>query len=489
MENYSVYQDMASRTGGEMYIGVVGPVRTGKSTFIKRFMETLVLPNAELADRAVMTDELPQSSPGRTVMTTEPKFVPAKAIELSIGKGAKASVRLVDCVGFAVDGANGFEEDGKPRLVKTPWFDAPVPFEEAASVGTEKVIREHSTIGVLVTSDGSFTDIERSAYQKAELRAAAELKSLGKPFVVVLNCVNPAAQESLRAELEREYDVPVVALNVEKMTEQQALYTLQQALFEFPVTGVDVAVPAWLQSLPKENPTVSRLLEKIKSVAPEISKMKDCFKLENLFADEDDFCNPAGIELDLGKGKAKLFVDVKDGLFYRVLSEACGETIVNDCQLMAFVKSLADAKRSYERFKGAIADADECGYGVVAPIVDEMNLEKPQLLKKGANYGVKFRAQTASYHVIKVDVGGTVEPIVGGKAQGENFLSETLGAYETDTEKVWDTNIFGRTLKELFVEELTGKSDAMPKELRAKMRRTVARIVNEGKGGFFCILI
>ena len=489
MENYSVYQDMASRTGGEVYIGVVGPVRTGKSTFIKRFMETLVIPNAELADRAVMTDELPQSSPGRTVMTTEPKFVPAKAATLSIGKGAKASVRLVDCVGFAVEGANGFEEDGQPRLVKTAWFDKPIPFEEAASVGTEKVIREHSTIGVLVTTDGSFTEIERSAYQKAELRAAAELKALGKPFVIVLNCVNPASQEALRLELEKEYNVPVVALNVEKMTEEEALFTLQQALFEFPVTGIDVAIPKWLQALPEDNPTVSALLEKIKTVACEISRMKDCFKLETLFSEEDDFVNPAGIELELGKGKAKLFIGAKEGLFYRVLSEASGETIENDCQLMHFVKSLAEAKRGYEKFKTAIADADECGYGVVAPLVDEMKLSKPQLLKKGANYGVKFKAQTASYHVIRVDVDGAVEPIVGGKAQGEGFLQETLGAYETEAEKVWETNIFGRTLKALLSEELTGKSDAMPKELRAKMRRTVTRIVNEGKGGCICILL
>jgi stage IV sporulation protein A len=276
---------------------------------------------------------------------------------------------------------------------------------------------------------------------------------------------------------------------VEKMTEAEALYTLQQALFEFPVTGLDVAVPAWLQSLPEDNPTVARLLEKVKAVAPEISKMKDCFKLETLFSDDDDFCNPSGIELDLGKGKAKLCIGAKDGLFYRVLSQASGETIENECQLMSFVKSLAEAKRGYERFKGAIAEADECGYGVVAPIVEEMQLSKPQLLKKGANYGVKFKAQTASYHVLKIDVGGFVEPIVGGKAQGESFLAETLDAYETDATQVWETNIFGRTLKELFVEELQGKSDGMPKELRAKMRRTVARIVNQGKGGFFCILI
>ena len=488
MENYSVYEDIAHRSGGDIYIGVVGPVRTGKSTFIKRFMETLVIPSAKESERAVMTDELPQSAAGKTVMTTEPKFVPAKAAKITIAKGTEAAVRLVDCVGFAVSGANGFEEDGAPRLVKTPWQDTPMPFEQAAALGTEKVIKEHSTIGVMITTDGSITDIPRTAYVAAEERAVAELKALDKPFVIVLNCKAPSTQEDMRRALEEKYGASVVAVNVEEMGEAEILQILQKALFEFPVTSIDVKIPKWLQALPEDNVAVEGLLTSLKRATETIVKMRDCFALENMFDEDAEFLNPDEIRLDLGTGRAELAIGAKEALFYEVLSSACGEDVRDDLQLMKFVRDLAEVKRDYNKVKGAFAEAEKNGYGIVYPTAEEYDLEKPQLVKKGAGYGVQFRASATSYHIVKVDITGSVNPIIGTKQQSEEFVSETLRSYDEGRDKVWETNIFGKSLKALVGDELSGKTNAMPVELRRKMRRAVTRIVNEGKGNVICIL-
>ena len=487
MENYNVYQDIANRTGGDIYIGVVGPVRTGKSTFIKRFMETLVIPAADEKDRAVMTDELPQAAAGKTVMTTEPKFVPAKAAKILVAKGVEVSVRLVDCVGFAVEGANGFEEDGAPRLVKTPWYEEPMPFEKAAEVGTEKVIREHSTIGVLVTTDGSVTGISRPAYLRAEERAVAELKAQGKPFVILLNCENPSQQETLRKDLENKYEVPVVAMNAEKMGEEEISQLLQKALFEFPVARIDVKFPKWLQSLPEEDKTVGRALSAIKKAAESIVKMRDCFALESLFSEEDGFINSSEIRMDLGKGKVEIFIGAKESLFYQALSEASGESIEGDLALMRYVRALSGVKHAYDKVKDALFEAEKNGYGIVYPCEEEYRLEKPQLVKKGAGYGVQFKANAPSYHIVKVSVKGEVNPIIGTKQQGEEFVADTLKSYEGG-DGIWETNIFGKTLRALIGDELSGKTNAMPIELRKKMRRTVTRIVNDGKNNVICIL-
>lgn len=489
MEHYSIYEDMSRRTGGDVYVGVVGPVRTGKSTFIKRFMETLVLPKADGAQKSVMIDELPQSSSGRTIMTTEPKFVPATAAEIVVGDGARARVRLVDCVGYVVEGAAGFEEDGEPRYVQTPWSNQPMPFEKAAEIGTQRVIEEHSTLGVLVTADGSFTSIERSAYEKAEMRAAAELKTLGKPFVILLNCVDPLSAEPLRESLETRYGVPVIAMNVEKMTEEDASYVLRKALFEFPVTRIDVSLPTWLSCLPKRNATVCALLDKMRSASAKIARMKDCDALYTLFGEDEDFINPMRVDMDAGSGVASLTLDCKQGLFYRVLSEECGVELQDDCALMQYVKTLAEDQRNYEKIKAAFIEAEESGYGVVAPKTEDLRLTQPQLVKKGGNYGIRFRAGGASYHVLKIDVSGEIEPIVGGKSQGEAFCQELVDGFETDAESVWTTNIFGKTVRELLQEAMEGKNDGMPKELRMKVRKTVGKIVNDGKGSFLCILL
>ena len=488
MENYSVYEDIACRTGGDIYIGVVGPVRTGKSTFIKRFMEKLVIPSAEENARAVMVDELPQSAAGKTVMTTEPKFVPAKAAKVSFGKGAEAFVRLVDCVGFAVEGANGFDEDGAPRLVKTPWSEEAIAFEKAAEIGTEKVIKEHSTIGILVTTDGSITDIPRSGYVAAEERAARDLKSIGKPFVILLNCKRPQEQEGLRSALEEKYQVPVVALNVEEMGEEDISFVLQKALFEFPVTRIDVHMPKWLQTFPETDRAVEGMLNAVKTASKSISKMRDCSVLESLFDADSDYCNPDEIRLNAGTGSVELFVGAKAKLFYQMLGEACGEDIADDLALMQYVRSVAGVKRDFDKVKDALKDAEEKGYGIVYPGEEEYALEEPKLVKKGAGYGVEFKAKASGYHIIKVDVTGKVSPIIGTKQQGEDFVDETLKTYAEGQEKVWETNIFGKSLRALVGDELAQKSGAMPLELRRKVRRVVTRAVNEGKSNVVCIL-
>ncbi len=486
MENYSIYEDVSSRTGGDIYIGVVGPVRTGKSTFIKRFMETLVIPNAPDAERAVMIDELPQAAAGKTVMTTEPKFVPAKAAKIQVAKGTEASVRLVDCVGYAVEGATGFEEDGAPRLVKTPWQEEPIPFTSAAEIGTEKVIKEHSTIGVLVTTDGSITELPREAYVAAEERAVRELKALQRPFVILLNCKQPEKVGKLKISLENKYGAPMVALNVEKMGEEEIKEILQKALLEFPVLRIDIKFPAWLQSLPQENPTVAALIEKLKTAASGMEKMRDCFAFESLFGEEDEFFNPDDVTIDLGAGKAELTVRAKESLFYGVLSEACGEPLADDLALMRYVTELARVKHTFDKVKDALDEADEKGYGIVYPKEEEYALEKPRLVKKSAGYGVQFRAKATGYHVVKVDLHGQVSSIIGTKQQGEDFVEETLKIYEEGQDKVWETNIFGKSLRALVADELSGKADGMPVELRKKVRRAVSRIVNDGKGNLIC---
>ncbi len=487
MENYSVYQDIAGRTGGDIYVGVVGPVRTGKSTFIRRFMETLVLPQADETEKAVMRDELPQAAAGKTVMTTEPKFVPAKAAKISVAKGAEARVRLVDCVGFAVEGASGFEEDGSPRLVKTPWQEAAMPFERAAEFGTEKVIREHSTVGVLVTTDGSVTGIARENYEAAEERAVRELKGIKKPFVIVLNCQNPSEQTELKMRLENKYEAPVVALNAETMGETELCEVLQKALFEFPVMRIDVRMPKWLQSLPEDNSTVNSLLCTVKKAVAQTVTMRDCLAFEGMFDDDSGFINPNEIRMDLGKGNVEITVEAKRELFYTTISEACAESIEDDLALMRYVQGLSQTKRDYDKIKDAFKDAEANGYGIVYPDETDYRLEKPQLVKKGVGYGVQFKAKASSYHIVKVNVTGSVNPIIGTKQQGEDFVNETLKSYQ-EGDAVWETNIFGKSLRSLVGDELSGKTNAMPVELRKKMRRTVSRIVNDGKSNVICIV-
>ncbi len=488
MENFNVYEEIAARTGGEIYVGVVGPVRTGKSTFIKRFMQELVLPRFTGVKKERMTDELPQSASGKMVMTTEPKFVPEEAAEIAV-KDAVCKVRLVDCVGFPVEGANGFEEDGAPRLVKTPWSDTPVPFAAAAEEGTRRVVKDHSTIAVLVTTDGSVTGLPRESYLPAEERSVAELKAQNKPFVILLNCKNPNGSEALRAQLEEQYGAPVVAGNAEEMNAEGLSSLLERVLYEFPVVSVEIDMPDWMRVLDADSTLISEVLAGVRSVATKLNKMSDCAHLDGLFADSARLNSPVGLKIDPAKGQIYCKIEAKSCAFYETIGEQCGEEIADDYALMKYVSLLAEAKKLYARAAQAFADAKEFGYGIVPPAEEEMTLNEPKLVKKSGRVGVNLHAVAPSYHVIRVDLNGEVRPTLGSVEQSEAFVKELSEGMKYTPDAAWNTNMFGRTLKETLGEELSVKNRSMAEGVQRKMRRTVNRIVNEGKGGVICILL
>lgn len=488
METFSVYQDIAARTKGEIFVGVVGPVRTGKSTFIKRFMQELVLPEIKGEKKKRYNDELPQSAAGKIVMTTEPKFVPEEGAEISAGN-AVAKVRLIDCVGFPVEGAAGFSEGNEPRLVKTPWNDAPVPFAKAAEEGTLRVIRDHSTIGILMTTDGSVTGIPRQAYAEGERQALKELRESQKPFVIVLNCKEPQKAEALRAQLEESYNAPVVSLNAETAEKQDLVSVLERVLYEFPVLSIDVDLPDWMRVLDADNPLISEVLSGIREIAPKITKMRDCALLDTMYSESKLLNPPVSVKADAATGKAHVKVEAKEGTFYRVLGEQCGTEINDDFALMSYVYGLKDAKKLYERAGQAFADAKEFGYGIVPPESAEMQLLEPKVVKKSGRVGVNLHADAPSYHIIRVDVSGEVRPAIGGEEQSEAFAKQISEEMQSEPERAWNTNMFGRTLKDMLGEELFVKNRSMGDGVRKKMRKTVTRIVNEGKGGVICILL
>ncbi len=488
MKSFGVYEEIATRTGGDIYIGVVGPVRTGKSTFIKKFMQELVLPQVTGARKKRYVDELPQAASGRTVMTTEPKFVPEEAAELKV-KDAVARVRLIDCVGFPVEGAAGFEEGGAPRLVKTPWSEEEVPFGRAAEEGTRRVIRDHSTIGILVTTDGSVTDLPRSVYEEAEECAQGELKELGKPYVIVLNCRSPEEAEPLRAALEEKYAAPVLALNVEEANAVKLAAVLERVLYEFPVACVDISLPDWMRVLGAECPILCEVLEGVRAVAPKLVKMSDCALLDTLFSESARLLPPSDVRLDAATGCVECRVQPKEGVFYSVLGDTCGEEIGDDLSLMRYCTQLSAAKKLSDRLARAFSDARETGYGVVGHEADEMHLAEPALVRRGGRAGVCLRADAPSYHIIRVDVRGEVRPALGTEEQSAAFVKQLSECLEEDPDRAWNTNMFGRTLKEMLGEELTSKTRAMQETAQRKMRRTLNKIVNEGKGGVICILL
>ena len=491
MQNYDIYNDIAERTSGEIYIGVVGPVRTGKSTFVSKFMEKLVIPNISgKSKRQVATDELPQAAVGKTIMTTEPKFVPAQAVSVQFGK-VSAKVRLIDCVGYLVDGAVGHEEDGGPRMVKTPWSEDFIPFEKAAETGTKKVIEDHSTIGILVTTDGTVGELARGSYVKAEERVVRELKSLNKPFAVVLNSVDPSGKDAQRLakSLSDKYGVPVLPVSVAEIGEDDINRIIETVLFEFPIKSIDVDVPKWVRSLPSSHPVIAELLKEVAENAQNMSKMSDYHHLENVFEESENFLPGAEVRADLSSGALSYVVTPKPGLFYSILSNECGESVENEFELISYVRGLKDAKVAYIKLKQALLDAQETGYGVVAPSLDEMSLNEPEVVKHGGRYGVRLKAQAPSLHIMKVDVEAEVSPSVSSEQQGEELVKYLLSEFENNPGGIWETNMFGKSLSMLVRESIAGQLDAMPKNARNKMRRTVSKMVNEGKGGFFCILI
>ncbi len=492
MEKFDIYGDIAKRTGGDIYIGVVGPVRTGKSTFITKFMETFVVPNiSDKLLKQIATEEMPQSADGKTIMTTQIKFVPANGVKVKFKNKLSANVRLVDCVGYFTDGASGHEEDGKPRLVKTPWSNKEIPFEEFAKIGTNKVISDYSTIGVLVTSDGSFGDIDRESFAKTEEKVANELFSCGKPFIILLNTTEPKSDKTLKLVdvLEKKYGVSVVSANVKELNSDDITNIMEKVLFEFPMAEININIPEWLQVLPSESDIISDIISRVKSSVDGVSKMKDFVQLTNAFTDSEDFRELELSELKLGTGTGEYNLAPKDGLFYKVLSQQCGTEINGDYELMRFVNEFAREKCKFDKIKSALNEAEDNGYGVVVPAINEMSLEQPVLVKKKGGYGVKIKASAPSYHIMKVDVSTEVSPIVGNEKQGEDMVKYIVNKFEENPSGVLEANMFGKSLQDIVGEGLYGKASAMSKDIKAKMRRTVTRIVNEGKGGVICILL
>lgn len=492
MEKFDIYDDIAKRTNGDIYIGVVGPVRTGKSTFISKFMDVFVLPNiSNKLQKQIATDEMPQSAGGKGIMTTQPKFIPANAVKVQFKSKATANVRLVDCVGYLVDGATGHVEDDKPRLVKTPWSDEEIPFEKAAEIGTKKVIDDYSTIGILVTTDGSFGEIPRQNYEKSEERIVNKLKSLNKPFVIVLNSSNPTSDEAtkLASSLEEKYGVFVIVENVSTLDKNGINAIMEKVLLEFPMSSFDVKLPKWMQALPVSNSIISNLIDRVKDKSQNMNKMRDFAQMFDIFDEESDF---NGIEVDqlkLGNGVPEYKINPKEGIFYRVLSDECGESVESDYDLINYIKTFAKSKRRFEKIKTALDEAEQNGYGVVVPTIEEMDLQEPVLVKQGGKYGVKLKASAPSLHIVKVDVSTEVSPIVGTEKQGEDLINYIMKNFEDNPADIWQTNMFGKSISDLVNEGLNGKINAMPKEAQNKMRRTLTRIVNENKGGVICILL
>lgn len=488
----NIYSDISRRTQGDIYLGVVGPVRTGKSTFIKRFMEELVLPNMGndfVRDRAV--DELPQSAAGKTIMTTEPKFIPNEAAELILDKNAKANVRLIDCVGFIVPGARGLDENEQPRMVSTPWSDSPLPFDEAAEIGTRKVICEHSTIGIVVTTDGSIGELPRENYVEAEERVIQELKDINKPFIVVLNTVSPAdaAVKELAGSLSEKYNVPVLATDCLSMGEKEIHKIMEQILFEFPIRQVGISLPDWVVKLPREHWLKASVFEDIMAGSENISKIRQVDDLiETLSANQNvSLCDLS--EVTLGEGRVDLTLESPKTLFYQILSEETGVSVDNDGDLISLVSELSRSKESFDKIANALSEADCKGYGIVTPSVSDLSLDEPEIVKQGSRFGVKLKAAAPSYHIIKAKIETEVSPVVGSEKQSEDLVKYLLTEFEEDPKKIWESNLFGKTLYELVNEGLHSKLYHMPDDAREKVRETLEKIINEGSNGLICIIL
>ena len=492
MKDSSVYRDIAARTNGDIYIGVVGPVRTGKSTFIKKFMETLVIPNIEneyRRERAI--DELPQSAAGKTIMTTEPKFVPEEAVEIRLDDETNFHVRLIDCVGYIVPSSIGYFENNAPRMVLTPWFEEEIPFNMAAEIGTDKVIAEHSTIGLVVTSDGSISDIPREEYHDAEQRVISELKAIDKPFAIILNCENPEFPETkeIAFEMEKEYGVPVIAINCLKMTENDIKEILSDVLGTFPICEIAVDVPKWLVSLDREHWLRKAVMEPLVSSAKEVSRISDVKNIVPKIS-ECEYVKDASVKnINLGTGKADITVIINPELFYKILSEETGLEISGESGLMPCMKELAEIRRKYNRIRGALDQVEAVGYGIVMPTIDELTLEEPEIVRQGGKYGVKLRASAPSIHLMRADITTEVAPIVGSEKQSEDLVRYLLDEFEGDPAKIWESNIFGKSLHELVNEGLHTKLGRMPQEARLKLQETISRIINEGCSGLICLIL
>ncbi len=492
MAEHSIYKDIAERCGGDIYIGVVGPVRSGKSTFIKRFMESLVLPNmGEGYSRERARDEMPQSAAGKTVMTTEPKFIPDEAVEIHLDDSASMRVKMIDCVGYIVDGALGTVENGQPRMVRTPWQEEPMPFIEAAEMGTHKVITEHATIGMLITTDGSIGELPRSAYTEAEERVVRELKALGKPFAMILNSARPSAEETiaLAYELEAKYGVPVALVSCMDLDAEDIRHILELVLHEFPVTEVRLRLPEWTTALEPSHRIHTALMTTLRRSADRIRRIGD---IRDAFADfaECEFVDTATVDdIDLGRGCAHVSLKMVDGLYYRVLSELTGFSIDGEESLIELLRELSAMKATYDRVAEALEACNERGYGIVMPDVTDMTLDEPEIVRQSGGYGVRLRASASSIHMIRANIEAEVSPIVGTEQQSEDMVRYMLREFDEDPARIWESNMFGKTLYELVGEGIHAKLEHMPEASRTKLSETLERIINEGSGGLICILL
>ncbi len=491
MEN--IYSDIALRTQGDIYIGVVGPVRTGKSTFIKKFMDYFVLPkidNPYKRERAA--DEMPQSADGRTIMTTEPKFVPNEAVKIALGRNNTSfNVRLIDCVGYIVPGAIGHLEDDSPRMVKTPWWEEPIPFNDAAEFGTKKVINEHSTIGLVVTTDGSFSDIERGDYIEAEGRVIKELKEIGKPFVVLLNSAFPESDNALAAanEIEEKYDVSVRRINCEELKEDDIVSILESLLYEFPISEIGISIPGWIEALDAEHELKNKIYKKIRNTVYDLNRIREINKLTDCLM-EEDFITQAFIDnVDLGTGKIHAKITVEDNLFFDTIKETTGFDIDSEEKLMKLLINLSSMEKEYSRIKYALHQVRETGYGIVNPGTDELALEEPEIIRQGGKYGVRLRASAPSIHMMRADIQTEIAPIVGTERESEDLVRYLLEEFQSDPIRLWESKLFGKSLHDLVNEELNNKLSRMPEDARGKIRTTLERIINEGSGGLICIIL
>ncbi len=492
LEKVDIFKDIAERTGGDIYFGVVGAVRTGKSTFIKKFMELVVIPNIENeSDRQRAQDELPQSAAGRTIMTTEPKFVPNQAVSIEVDEGLEVNIRLVDCVGYTVPGAKGYEDENGPRMINTPWYEEPIPFHEAAEIGTRKVIQEHSTIGVVITTDGTIGEIPRRDYIEAEERVVNELKEVGKPFIMIINTVQPyhPDTEQLRQSLSEEYDIPVIAMSVESLRETDVYNVLREALFEFPVLEVNVNLPSWVMVLNEGHWLRQSYQEAVQETVKDIKRLRDVDRVVWQFSQYEfiDRASLAGI--DMGQGVAEIDLYAPDELYDQILKEVVGVEIRGKDHLLKLMLDLSHAKVEYDQVADALRMVKQTGYGVAAPALADMSLDEPEIIRHGSRFGVKLKAVAPSIHMIKVDVESTFEPIIGTEKQSEELVRYLMQDFEDDPLSIWNSDIFGRSLSSIVREGIQAKLSLMPENARYKLKETLERIINEGSGGLIAIIL
>lgn len=487
-----IYKDISERTGGDIYIGVVGPVRTGKSTFIKRFMDTVIIPNIPDGFRQERAkDELPQSAAGRTIMTTEPKFIPEDAIELSFDENAHLRVRMIDCVGYIVPSSEGyFDEDG-PRMVMTPWSKEEIPFNLAAEIGTKKVIDEHSTIGIVVSTDGSISQIPRQEYEEAEERVIHQLKEINKPFAIVLNSTSPDSSEcrSLVKEMSEKYDKPVIAVNCLELNENKIKEILSAVLYEFPVTSIGINLPSWFKSLDCDDELRKNILACIRQGSACVTTVNTVKNFTDVVSKQKDINSVSIYDVDLSNGSVIINADIDSSHFYSVLSKKCSAEIHNEQELMQEISNLARIKKEYLRIADALEQVEQTGYGIVMPSVEQLSLEEPEIMKQGGKYGVRLKAHAPSIHLIKCNTYTEVAPIVGSESQSEELVMYLLKEFENNPSEIWNTNIFGKSLNSLVNEGLNNKLYRMPDDARNKFRETIERVINEGCSGLICIIL